>query len=74
MVALIRNQATAGPLNELAAERKNIYVILTDISSPQKLQLAAEEVSNLTGGGLDVMIFNAFLPGTEAFQLPASGL
>ena len=72
--ALIRSQATAGDLNKLTAERKNIHVILTDISNPQKLQVAAGEVSNITGGGLDVLIFNAFLPGTEGFQLPASGL
>jgi len=72
VVALIRSQNTAGPLNELAAERKNIHVVLTSIGSPQKLQLAAEEVSNITGGGLDVLVYNAFLPGTEAFQLPPS--
>ncbi|KAK3714721.1 hypothetical protein LTR37_007701 [Vermiconidia calcicola] len=72
VVATIRSQASAGPLNQLAAERKNIHVILTDISSPPKLQLAAEEVSNITGGGLDVLVFNAFLPGTEAFQLPTT--
>jgi len=73
VIALIRSQATAAPLNELAAERKNIHVILADISSPQKLQLAAEEVSEITGGGLDVLVYNAFLPGTEAFSLSLSG-
>ncbi|KAK4888087.1 hypothetical protein LTR27_012970 [Elasticomyces elasticus] len=71
--ALIRSQNTAGVLNKLAADRKNIHVIETDISSPQKLQLAVEQVSKITGGGLDVVVYNAFLPGTAMFELPISG-
>jgi NAD(P)-dependent dehydrogenase (short-subunit alcohol dehydrogenase family) len=70
--AIIRNRATASKLTELAAERKNIQIVLTDIGNPQKLLVAAEEVSWATGGGLDVLIFNAFLPGTENILLPVS--
>jgi len=74
VIAIIRSQSTAGPLNELAAERKNVHVLLTDLSSPSKLQSTAEEIAGITGGGLDVLVFSAFLPGTENFMLPVSGL
>lgn len=66
--ALIRSRATAGPLEELAAQRKNIHIIQTDISSPAKLEQAAKEVAEATGGSLDVLILNAASsgPATQA--------
>lgn len=66
--ALIRSQKTAGPLNELASSRKNIHVIETDLSNPTRLKETTEKVSSVTGGKLDVLIYNAFLQGTEAMM------
>ncbi|KAL7938423.1 hypothetical protein V8C35DRAFT_320227 [Trichoderma chlorosporum] len=67
--ALIRSQATAGPLNELAATRKNIHVVETDLSSPAKLKETADSVSKVTGGKLDVFIYNAYSSGSEEGKL-----
>ncbi|KAM0254686.1 hypothetical protein ACHAQJ_006536 [Trichoderma viride] len=69
--ALIRSQNTAGPLNELAASRKNIYVLQTDISSPAKLKETAEKIGKITGGKLDVLIHNAFFLGPAATLSPS---
>lgn len=69
MVALIRSQATAGPLNELAAKRNNIKVIETDISSVDKLKETAESISKVTLGKLDVLIYNAYSAGTDEGKL-----
>ncbi|KIW04966.1 uncharacterized protein PV09_04129 [Verruconis gallopava] len=63
--AIIRSRGTAGPLEELAAKRKNIHIILTDISDPRKLNQAVAEVSQVTGGSLDVLILNAGSAGPE---------
>ncbi|KAH8723492.1 hypothetical protein GQ44DRAFT_656770 [Phaeosphaeriaceae sp. PMI808] len=70
MFALIWSLGTAGPLEELAAQRKNIHIIVTDISDPTKLDEAAAEVSKVTVGSLDVLVLNAGStgPGT-AFRL-----
>ncbi|KAL6857370.1 NAD(P)-binding protein [Trichoderma novae-zelandiae] len=73
VVALIRSQATAGPLNELAAARKNIKVIETDISSLDKLKETAESIGKVTSGKLDVLIYNAYSSGLDdAKFLPPS--
>ncbi|PTB70210.1 NAD(P)-binding protein [Trichoderma citrinoviride] len=69
VVALIRNQATAGQLNELAAKRNSIKVIETDISSLDKLKETAESVSKVTSGKLDVLIYNAYSAGTDEGKL-----
>ena len=74
VLALIRSQKTAGPLNELAAERKNIHIIEVDISSPASLTATAESVGAITGGKLDVLICNAYLAGTEAIMWSPSAL
>src|ERR1700742_847776 len=63
--AIIRSRGTAGPLEELAAKRKNIHIVVTDISDPSKLQQAAAEVSKVTAGSLDVLILNAGSAGPE---------
>ncbi|KAL5464763.1 hypothetical protein PMIN06_000930 [Paraphaeosphaeria minitans] len=70
--ALIRSLGTAGPLLELAAQRKNIHVIVTDISDPTKLDDAAAEVSKATAGSLDVLLLNAGSAGPDTAVLPPS--
>ena len=72
--ALIRSQNTAGPLNDLARLRKNVHVIETDISDPTVLKRTSQQISQVTGGSLDIVIYNAYLAGTEAMQLTPSGL
>ncbi|KAL5088890.1 Short chain dehydrogenase/reductase [Trichoderma simmonsii] len=73
VIALIRSQATAGQLNELAATRKNIHIIETDISSLSRLEETANSISKVTNGSLDVLIYNAYSAGTdEAKLLPPS--
>jgi len=72
--ALIRNLATAAPLKELASQRKNIHIIVTDISDPKKLAQAAAEVSQVTSGSLDVLILNASSPGPDTSSLAPSAL
>jgi NAD(P)-dependent dehydrogenase (short-subunit alcohol dehydrogenase family) len=72
--ALIRSRGTAGPLEELASKRKNIHIIVTDISDPKKLAQAAAEVSQVTAGSLDVLILNAGSAGPDTSALPPSAL
>ena len=72
--AIIRSRGTAGPLEELAAKRKNIHIVVTDISDPKKLDQAAAEVSKVTAGSLDVLILNAGSAGPETSALPPSVL
>ncbi|KIV94491.1 hypothetical protein, variant [Exophiala mesophila] len=67
--ALIRSRATAGPLEKLATERKNVHIIVTDIADPQKLAEAAAEVAKVTAGSLDVLILNASSPGPDTGAL-----
>ena len=74
MFALIRSRATAVPLEELASKRKNIHVIVTDISNPKKLAQAAAEVSGVTTGSLDVLILNASSAGPDTSALAPSAL
>lgn len=74
VIAFIRSQKTAGPLNELAGQRKNIHVIEIDISNPSNLTSAAEKTAAVTGGKLDVLICNAYLVGTEVMMQPPSSL
>ncbi|EXJ69285.1 uncharacterized protein A1O5_07321 [Cladophialophora psammophila CBS 110553] len=68
--AIIRSRGTAGPLEELAAKRKNIHIVVTDISDPRKLDQAAAEISKVTAGSLDVLILNAGSAGPETSALP----
>jgi NAD(P)-dependent dehydrogenase (short-subunit alcohol dehydrogenase family) len=72
--AIIRGRATAGPLEELAAKRKNIHIVVTDISDPSRLDQAAAEISTITAGSLDVLILNAGSAGPETSVLPPSAL
>ncbi|CAI6312312.1 unnamed protein product [Periconia digitata] len=70
--ALIRSRTTAGALEDLAADRKNIHIIETDISRPEKLKETAAEISKSTNGSLDVVILNASSPGPDTFALSPS--
>lgn len=72
--AIIRSRRTAGSLEELAAKRKNIHIMMTDISDPRKLDQAAAEVTDITAGSLDVLILNAGSAGPETSALPPSAL
>lgn len=72
--ALIRSRATAGPLEELSAERKNIHIVETEISDPEKLKETAAEISKVTHGSLDVLILNAGSAGPETSALSPSAL
>jgi NADP-dependent 3-hydroxy acid dehydrogenase YdfG len=72
--ALIRSLGTAGPLEELAAQRNNIHILVTDISDPVKLEDAAAEVSKVTAGSLDVLILNAGSAGPDTAVLAPSAL
>jgi hypothetical protein len=74
LFALIRSLSTAGPLEELASKRKNVHIIVTDLSDPQKLAHAAADVSQLTAGSLDVLLLNASSAGPETSALTGSGL
>ena len=71
--AIIRSRGTAGPLEDLAANRKNIHIVVTDSADPKKLDEAAAEISNVTGGSLDVLVLNAGSAGPES-TLPPSAL
>ena len=72
--AIIRSRGTAGPLEELAAKRKNIHILVTDLSDPKQLDETATEVSQVTNRSLDILILNAGSTTDETAQIPPSGL
>ena len=72
--AIIRSRGTAGPLEKLAAKRKNIHILVTDLSDPKQLDETATEVSRVTNGSLDILILNAGSTTDETAQIPPSGL
>lgn len=72
--AIIRSRATAGLLEELAAKRKNIHILVTDLSNPKELDETAAEVSKVTNGSLDILLLNAGSTTDETAQMPPSGL
>jgi NADP-dependent 3-hydroxy acid dehydrogenase YdfG len=72
--ALIRSRGTAAPLEELAAKRKNLHIVVTDLSDTKKLTEATAEISKVTGGSLDVLILNAGSAGPETSSLPPTAL
>ncbi|KAJ7750894.1 hypothetical protein B0H16DRAFT_1419723 [Mycena metata] len=55
--AIVRNKTTATHLTALA--RNNIVVLEADVTDAKALNLAAAEVSKITGGKLDYLINNA---------------
>ncbi|ANB14094.1 hypothetical protein AWJ20_5051 [Sugiyamaella lignohabitans] len=56
--ALVRNLKSITHLEPLSA-RKNVHILEADSTSSVQLYKAAEEVSKITGGSLDVLIANA---------------
>lgn len=72
--ALIRSRTTAAKLEALAAQRKNIHIVVTDMYDPAKLDQTAAEVSQITGGSLDVLVLNAGSAEPETSVLPPSAL
>ncbi|KAL9110120.1 MAG: hypothetical protein Q9227_005314 [Pyrenula ochraceoflavens] len=69
---IIRSQKTVAALADLASARKNVHIVETDIGDPKRLQQAVAEVGKISGGKVDVLIANAYLPGTEAMMLTPS--
>jgi len=72
--ALVRNPDGAAKLQALASKRNNIHVIKTDVSDPRSLIEAAEAVSAVTSGTLDVLIHNAVAQDPSTANLTASQL
>ncbi|KAJ7814543.1 hypothetical protein B0H14DRAFT_2604048 [Mycena olivaceomarginata] len=66
---LVRNKAVATELNALSSSRKNITVLQADITDVKALELAANEVSEATGGKLDFLINNAAKSNHPGFTL-----
>ena len=74
--AIVRNPELAERLQELARERPNIHIIHADVKDPNALKEAAATTSKVTGGKLDVLIYNANMydaatGGVTASMLPA---
>jgi NAD(P)-dependent dehydrogenase (short-subunit alcohol dehydrogenase family) len=59
--AIVRNTSTAKDLTAFAADHPNVHIIQADVSKPAEVIKAAEVVSRITGGTLDVLIHNAAL-------------
>ncbi|KAH8115084.1 NAD-binding protein [Phellopilus nigrolimitatus] len=72
--ALVRDKTRASELQELVLsnEYKNIHVVHADLDDHDSIKAAAEEVSKLTGGSLDVLVNNAALMVYERGMLPLS--
>ncbi|EJD36371.1 NAD(P)-binding protein [Auricularia subglabra TFB-10046 SS5] len=65
--ALARNPDGAKDLQTLAKSKSNVHVVKGDMTDPKSLQTAAEAVSKVTGGKLDVLINNGGVSG-EAWR------
>jgi NAD(P)-dependent dehydrogenase (short-subunit alcohol dehydrogenase family) len=57
---LVRSPETATALQALAHERPYVHIIKADVTKPASLLAAAEQVSSITHGSLDVLIHNAY--------------
>ena len=68
VIGLVRNKAATK--ERLAADKiDNVHVVTADITDPRALYRAAEAVSRITGGSLDVLINNAaILSERSAFK------
>ncbi|KAF3923877.1 hypothetical protein ABW21_db0208745 [Orbilia brochopaga] len=67
--ALVRNPTSSPALTELAKVNKNVHIIQADITSAAQMAEAADQVSKITGGKLDVLVENAATLFTEAAGL-----
>ncbi|KAG8927884.1 hypothetical protein FRC02_007636 [Tulasnella sp. 418] len=61
VISLVRKLSNVPQVQSLVAERKNLFALEADIVDLPALKRAAEEVSKITGGTLDVLINNAAL-------------
>jgi NAD(P)-dependent dehydrogenase (short-subunit alcohol dehydrogenase family) len=57
--ALVRSASSADKVKKLSESRSNIHIIEADVSNGAAMISAAEAVSKVTGGSLDVLIHNA---------------
>ncbi|KAI9148397.1 Short chain dehydrogenase virK [Paramyrothecium foliicola] len=69
--ALIRGEPT-GDLAELVSSRENVHYVKADVADPESIAQAANEVSKITGGKLDVLISNACHPGLDLRFYPTT--
>ncbi|KAL5484929.1 hypothetical protein ACEPAI_7571 [Sanghuangporus weigelae] len=68
---LVRNKKTADKL--LALGRRNVYILEADVTDVKALKAAAQEVSKVTGGSVDVLINNAAFFDEERNALNLDG-
>ncbi|KAL5524047.1 hypothetical protein ACEPAG_8220 [Sanghuangporus baumii] len=68
---LVRNKKTADKL--VALGRRNVHILEANITDVKALKAAAQEVSKVTGGSLDVLINNAALYDEERNALNLDG-
>lgn len=61
-----------GPIAELAQKQSNVHVVEADATDAESLPRAAAEVSKVTGGKLDVLIYNSNALDTKARALAPS--
>lgn len=70
--ALVRDTKSSPALTELAAENPRVHIVQGDLNSFPQLQEAAQSVSAVTGGSLDILINNgAYLDTANAGVLPS---
>ncbi|TVY33085.1 putative oxidoreductase [Lachnellula subtilissima] len=72
--ALVRNTTSSPKLTALAASNPNVHILPGDLNSITQLQEAAEKVSSVTGGSLDILINNGAYLDTETPGFPATSL
>lgn len=69
VIGMVRNKAATEKL--LAADNiTNVHLVSADITDIKALHLAADQVSDITGGSLDVLINNAGLVSTTSAFKP----
>ena len=71
---IVRNPDNAINLASLTKLNPNVHIIKGDVGSPEQLAAAATAVSEVTGGGLDILIHNAAASDPATFFLPPSQL
>jgi hypothetical protein len=63
-----------GPIAELTQKQSNVHLVEADATDAKSLPRAAAEVSIITGGKLDVLIYNSNAPDAKARALAPSQL
>ncbi|TVY54125.1 putative oxidoreductase, partial [Lachnellula suecica] len=68
-----RNTSSSPALTALAASNPNIHILPGDITSLPQLRAAADSISKITGGSLDVLVNNAgYVEDVTGGLLPSS--